>query len=307
MIELKAKHSLNHDKKIFNKIDFSGFEFSKPDPRDYTEEIAFAKLGDVCEEILPDEYIALNTPILNQGSVGSCVAHAIATMLAQGDLVVFGDAYEYSRGFIYGNREPEQYQGEGMRTNEALKQVNHYGDCVYEDFPYNEKYDVVKQLIASNKEALYLLAEPYKLNSYYRCNNNNEIKRAVYRNGGVVIAIRVYEDFSRDLHKSKSFVPRGGHAMVIVGWTNDGRWIVQNSWGADWGYGGKLFMDFDYPISEAWGVITCQERPKPIDPEPEPEPKPEPEPEPSKPTFIQAIVELFKKIIDAIVNIFKKK
>ena len=42
--------------------------------------------------------------------------------------------------------------------------------------------------------------------------------------------------------------------MLIIGWTKSGQWIVQNSWGAEWGYSGLLLMDMDYPIDEAWGI-----------------------------------------------------
>ena len=310
MRKLKAKYSLDHDREIFEKQKFDCVE-SIPDPRDWTEEVAYyASYDDVCKEILPDEYIAPKTKILNQQSIGSCVAHALATMLAQGDMKVFGDAFEYSRGFIYANREDDQYQGEGMRTNEALKQLNHYGDCLYEDFPYNETYPEVRAKLEQNKEELFAKAFPNKIVSYYRCNNINEVKRAVLRNGGVVIAIRVYEDFSRDLHKSKSIVPRGGHAMIIVGWTKDNRWIVQNSWGSSWGYSGFLYMDFDYPVSEFWGVITVQERPKPVDPEPEPDPEPtppEPTPEPEKKKWWKVIIDGIVHFINIIVNLFKRK
>jgi len=294
MIKLKAKQSLEKDKEIFDKIVFPKNVFSPIDLRDWTERIACA---DIYEEILPEEYLAPKTPILNQGSIGSCVAHSCATMLAQGDTMNFPDFLEYSRGFIYGNREDDQYQGEGMRVREALKQLNHYGDVLQEDFPYNEKYPQVKAKIEADKENLLAKASPYKIVNYYRLNNSNEVKRAILRNGGAVFAINVYEDFSRDLHKSKSIVPRGGHAMIAVGWTKDDKWIVQNSWGSLWGYSGKLYMDFDYPVQEWWGVNTCIERPQP-NPDPEPEPKPD--------NWWNAIIEFFKNAILAIIGLFKK-
>ena len=294
MRKLKARHSLSHDKKIFDQIDFSKFQFSPRDDRDYTEEIACA---DIYEEVLPDEYIAPKTKVLNQNAIGSCVSHAIATALAQAYQKIHNVVLEFSRGFIYGNREEDQYQGEGMRTREALHQVNHYGDCLYEDFPYNETYPNVKKRIEADKENLFAKALPYKIENYYHCANINEIKRAVYRTGEVVIAIRVYEDFSRDLHKSKSIVARGGHAMCIVGWTKDNRWIVQNSWGTVWGYSGFLYMDFDYPLQEAFAININQTLPQPT-PTPTPTPKPH---------WLEGVVEALKQIILAIINIFKKK
>lgn len=247
---LKTKNTIDQDKEIFRKMKF-GFRESPKDERDYNE----TKANALFVEELPEEFLAKSTPVLDQLSVGSCVAHATATMLAQGDMTNWGKTNNYSRGFIYGNRSDDDYQGEGMYTREALKHLNHDGDCLYEDFPYNEKYPLVKARISKDKENLIAKANPHKIISYYRCYGAEEIKRAIYNYGGCVIGIDVFGDFGRDLHRTKSTTYKGGHAMCIVGWTKDNRWIVQNSWGKLWGYNGLLYMDFDYPIREAWGVI----------------------------------------------------
>ena len=63
------------DKKIMSKMKLLAPEeiFSPEDDRDFhQEDVMKATL------ILPEEYLAPQTPILNQGTVGSCVAHAIA-------------------------------------------------------------------------------------------------------------------------------------------------------------------------------------------------------------------------------------
>ena len=36
------------------------------------------------------------------------------------------------------------------------------------------------------------------------------------------------------------------HAVVIVGRTEDGHWIIKNSWGTDWGEEGYAIIDKDY-------------------------------------------------------------
>lgn len=34
------------------------------------------------------------------------------------------------------------------------------------------------------------------------------------------------------------------HAVTIVGWCSDA-WIIKNSWGDDWGYGGYAYIAFN--------------------------------------------------------------
>lgn len=47
---------------------------------------------------------------------------------------------------------------------------------------------------------------------------------------------------------------QGAHAMVIYGWCEKG-WLVQNSWGALWGSGGKCILPFDTEFNSVWGMI----------------------------------------------------
>ena len=39
---------------------------------------------------------------------------------------------------------------------------------------------------------------------------------------------------------------RGGHAICIVGYRTDGRFIVRNSWGTSWGDGGFAYLKPSY-------------------------------------------------------------
>lgn len=40
--------------------------------------------------------------------------------------------------------------------------------------------------------------------------------------------------------------PGGGHAVAIVGYREDDRFIVRNSWGTSWGDGGFAYASPDY-------------------------------------------------------------
>ena len=65
----------------------------------------------------------------------------------------------------------------------------------------------------------------------------------------------------------------GGHAMAIVGYRSGGTekdrrpyFIVKNSWGADYGHGGYLFMTYDYLRTYArYGYTTTRLRSGKID------------------------------------------
>lgn len=251
--------SKKKDKKLFTKYFIDGCMPSPPDDRDYTvETVALAAPP------LPETYLCDSMKVLNQGSVGSCVAHACATALGYGELASgMNNAHDFSRGFIYGNRKATDYQGEGMYVRQALKQLNHCGDCEYSDFPYNETYPKVKARIEANRDNLLNKAEPFKIVNYFRCYSNDEVKRALLNQGAVVISIPVYSSFSAECPiPSKNDKYEGGHAMCVIGWDKTG-WIIQNSWSKGWGKKGTLHLPYEYPIDEFWGITVNTNVPEP--------------------------------------------
>ena len=204
--------SKSKDQKIFKKYFTDGCQPSPLDVRDYTIDMVA-----MAEAPLPETYLCDSMKVLNQGSVGSCVAHACATAMGYGEKRGgMTAAHDFSRGFIYGNRRDTDHQGEGMYVRQALKQLNHCGDCEYEDFPYNETYPNVKKKIDKDKENLYAKAEPFKIVNYFRCYTNDEVKRALLNQGAVVISIPIYSSFSADCPvPSEKDTYKGGHAMCV--------------------------------------------------------------------------------------------
>ena len=213
---------------------------------------------------IPEEYVIQEKmKVLNQGSVGSCVAHACATALGYGEKKAGLISHDYSRGFIYGNRRETDHQGEGMYIRQALKQLNHCGDCLYEDFPWNEPYPNVKQRINEDYDNLIAKAEPYKVINYFRCYTEQEVKETLLNQGAVVMSITVYDSFAGECPiPSPDDKKRGGHAMCLVGWDKTG-WIIQNSWSAFWGKSGYLHLPYEYPVNEWWGITVNEKLPQP--------------------------------------------
>lgn len=250
-----SAEDLTNDKDIFNGVTFAGVQPSPDDDRDFLA--CTAKQT----KKFPNSYISNRTEILDQSIYSSCVAHACASALAQGDETIFNKHNDYSRGYIYGNRLDTDNQEEGMVIRQALKQLNHCGDVLYEDFPYNKRYPRVKHLIEKDKENLAAKALPYAIKEYFRCRGEDEIKDTIMKYGSVIICVPVYNNFGRDLSmpdtKDKKTKLKGFHAMIVIGWNKEGKWIVQNSWGKNWGYDGTLLMDPDYRVYEWWGIKTA--------------------------------------------------
>lgn len=248
--------SKKRDKQIFEQQKFTSL-LSPKDDRDFNLE----KVSKLIVEF-PEEYESKQTEILNQGQVGSCVAHSCASTMMTCEEHSVEKHNNYSRGYIYANRRDTDYQGEGMYPRQALKQLNKCGDVLYDDFPYNIEYPEIKQKLKGIEDELAEKASEHKIVNYYRCYTNDDIKSTIINRGACIICVPVYENFGRDLEKPEGKL-RGYHAMTIIGWTKD-YWIVQNSWGKNWGYKGKLHMSYDYPWDEAWGMSVTLDNINPV-------------------------------------------
>lgn len=284
-------------KKVVVEIDdldsrpLNGYIPSPPDDRDFT----FAKVCSVETESadaeeLPEEYITEgNIPVLNQGANSDCVAHAIATATAYGQYKAEKKYNDMSRGYIYGNRRLTDYQGEGMIVRQALKNYNHDGDCLNADFPYRGSYPEMQAKIAEKPEEYAKTASEYKLINYFRLYNEKEIKKAIMRQGSVVVGLTVFSGFGTHIRiPGKDDKKRGGHAMCCIGWNKDG-WIIQNSWGSWWGDKGKCYLPYEYPVNEWWGLTTCKITP-----------------EPKKDSFWKRFVGFFKGLFNLLKTFFHK-
>eukprot|EP00121_Abeoforma_whisleri_P002271 Awhi_evm1s2033 len=70
----------------------------------------------------------------------------------------------------------------------------------------------------------------------------SKIKAEVFSSGPVEVAFTVYQDFMSykgGVYHHITGPQMGGHAVKLIGWTEDA-WIIQNSWGPAWGEGGTF-------------------------------------------------------------------
>lgn len=225
------------------------------DPRDYSINSIMATSS---ESTLPESYRTPTTvPVLNQGSIGCCVACALASCRYIQEELLEGSSDKFSVNYIYGNRLETDYQGSGMITREALQTILDYGDCPWNVFPGYSLYETASEDYNNNKNHYDGEAMPYKINSYYRVYGKSEIKTAIHELGCVAMSIDVTDNFrypASDGYVEYDSTQEDGanHVITLIGWTADDHWIVLNSWGDDYGDNGYCYLSFDYPWNEAW-------------------------------------------------------
>lgn len=231
-----------------------GAKFSKPDVRDYKVKMVASAT------VLPESYECPDMPdALDQGNVSSCVAHALALIVEwhsrrQGD-----SASRMSTAFIYGNRMNSVYSGEGMVTRDAIDAVTKCGTCEKNDLPRNIEVPEAIEYFKENYFKLCDKAYPNRFTAYAGLGSDDSVKAALIKYGPVVMAMNWYNDIWLDkfnvMHTTQERKNiSGAHCMVIYGYNKDG-WLVQNSWGKNWGNDGRCIIPYDIVIREKFQVI----------------------------------------------------
>lgn len=236
---------------------------SKVDIRNYVASVT------ATDEEFPESFELDMCAVKNQGSVGSCVAHAIAEVVEYFNRLQEGSYVKMSTGYIYGNRTGMDYDGEGMFTADALKNTVKFGDVRNDLFDVNVEVPQAINMFQEKAFELSPYAQPNRFTSYFQLNSINAIKANLIKNGPVVFVIKWYTDLKVVkgvlIHDEANTKVDGHHCMVIYGWDNRG-WKIQNSWGTSWGQNGRAILPFAFKLSEAYGVIdtisekTNQER-----------------------------------------------
>lgn len=230
-----------------------GCIFSQYDARDY-KLVATA----VNESSLPDEFVIEPMgEVKDQGYVGSCVAHALSTILE------YHAGYlnkELSTNFIYGiQKDLFNREGSGMILRDACAIAADYGDMLTKDCPGNDEVPICHAIASAalDDEKKVYTAYAYRINSYYKCNSIEDIKYALIKHGPVLGALKWYKEYKVDSNGILTGVPKtysGGHAIVIYGYNTTG-FLCQNSWGKDWGDKGRFIVPYETKFREARGIV----------------------------------------------------
>ena len=174
--------------------------------------------------------------ILDQGQEGACPGFGLAAVInylnrkrgVKNERVSTRMLYEMAKRH---DRWPgEDYPGSSARG--AMKGWSKNGVCPEGDWPYDPNkpgYLTVKAQMSAMK---------YPLGAYYRVlKRRSDLHAAINETGVVFATAATHEGWSSTKGKIL-FDPKkpkqGGHAFAIIGYNEKG-FIIQNSWGEDWG------------------------------------------------------------------------
>lgn len=226
------------------------------DNRDYK----FNDLYPCASGTYPIEYLPSIPDIrLNQGMTSMCVAFALSLSRYMHELEQSNNKKLLSPGYIYGNRASLDWKGEGMYVRQALNTLKKYGVCYSSSLNITGTYQECKAAYDSNKNELDTEAYPYRISSYWRLYNDNAIKQSIMTIGYAVVSYNVYDNWYNVGKDGRiglnSGTNHGAHAVLLTGWTKNGEWRFNNSWGSNWGDNGIGYVPMTVTMNEAWSLM----------------------------------------------------
>jgi hypothetical protein len=220
--------------------------------------------------------------ILNQGTEGACTGFALAAVInfqlhAQGLRQSVSPQMLYEMARRYDEWPGQDYDGSSARG--AIKGWVAHGVCKYDSWKPADKARQFTQELA--KEASKVPG-----GSYYRVMHKRvrDMHAALNETGIIYVTLMVHEGWENENLKHKTTIeyvnPSGhiqerilpviqrtdpstneqrleGHAVAIVGYTEKG-FIIQNSWGEEWGSGGFALLPYEDYLLHATDVWVAQ-------------------------------------------------
>jgi hypothetical protein len=208
--------------------------------------------------------------VLDQGKEGACTGFGLAAVI--NFLLWQQNGYQtkglkpvsprmlYHMARLYDEWAGEDYEGSSCRG--AMKGWHRHGVCTEGLWPYRNKKGRVAFVQPDKGWEQDAAARP--LGAYYRIDKKNisDLQSAIHEVKAIYCSADVHKGWF--LKKTKEPViiqpdkkKLGGHAFAVVGYTEDG-FVVQNSWGPDWGYHGFAILSYEdwvASVTDAWGTV----------------------------------------------------
>ena len=198
--------------------------------------------------------------VLDQGAEGACTGFGLAAVInllnmKRGQSVEASPRMLYEMAQKHDQWPGEDYEGSSCRG--ALRGWKNMGVCSDDDWPFIEnKPDelTIDRAIAARENPL---------GAYYRLRPEIiDYHVALNEVDAIFVSARVHSGWFNPKNAGGHSLPiiqpnptpAGGHAFAIVGYNAIG-FIVQNSWGEDWGTDGFAiwpYADWEANISDGW-------------------------------------------------------
>lgn len=240
-----------------HKIQRYGWIPDLPDQRDHFFAAPVQLVGNLPSKV---DLTSKCPPVYDQGALGSCTANGIGAAVQFDALKQkLKDPSPRSRLFIYYNErviEGTVSEDSGAQIRDGIKSVNSDGACAESEWPYD-----IEKFTKKPPPSCYTSAKDYRALAYARVIRSLSQMRACLASGfPFVFGFSVYESFESAAVTKTGVVPMpgageqvlGGHCVVAVGYNDaESRFIIRNSWGADWGKKGYATMPYAYLLSES--------------------------------------------------------
>ena len=195
----------------------------------------------------------LDSPIYDQGSLGSCTSNAVGAMFQFVNRKMNGVDFNPSRLFIYYNvrlmRNRVNFDS-GAAIRDGMKVIKNNGVCYEALWPY-----VIADFKLKPSAAAYAEALKHQSIKYMRIPRSlTKMKQCLAEGYPFVFGFTIYESFRTEPVNRDGLMPvpaktekaLGGHAVMAVGYNDEKRcFIIRNSWGTWWGDEGYFYMPYE--------------------------------------------------------------
>jgi len=197
----------------------------------------------------------------DQEDTGSCVGWASAEgvvryhmvkagKLGQGELLSPRFVWMASKETDQFTTRPETFiEGAGTSLKAAMDIARKYGVATDKLLPFH----VATKMYTGDENAFFATAAQRKISAYFNLQRNlAQWKSWLASHGPIMAGLSVDATWDNaaatngNLDVFKPNTVRGGHAIAVVGYLANGRFIVRNSWGTAWGDKGFGYASPDY-------------------------------------------------------------
>jgi len=234
----------------------------------------------------PESYDLTNeqSEVRSQGKEGACTGFSALGAKEWQESQDYGIFVPLSPRFAY-EEAKKLYWGKNARKKEGadlrsiVKVLTKLGICEEKFWPYE----------AGNPETMgnitetYQSASEFKIKSYARITNLEDLKRSLVKFGPCLIGWLVYKGIKKakengvvptpNMAWPSNWRPLGGHATVAVGFDDNMKALgkkgyikFKNSWGIGWGEEGYGYLSYDYikdHMLDAFSMLDIDD-PKPF-------------------------------------------
>ena len=201
-------------------------------------------------------------PRLDQGQIGSCVAHGTA-----GAVLFHQPEFMLSRLWLYYKTralEHTIHEDAGCEIRDAIKVISKRGAPPESSWPYE---NVTVRFDQRPPTKCSALAKKEVVSKYERILDMDAARACIAGGNPYIVGFDVFKGIDSDEAAQTGKVPMpapgetpiGGHC--ILGWGYDGTHDTYvNSWGAGWGDVGKLHFPRGYGekyASDMWTITSC--------------------------------------------------